>query len=217
MRHVSGFRSLEKSQHWLMPPGRSEVRPWTIRPARKAIAAFGATLYLSALVGCQAPNPGATEYAVHAMGSVGREATLAALEAAIVEQGLTVEFRDATAGSIRAVPLATKIESERPLADQRLSSPQEQRTVIEARLAETPNGVDVYCRARVERLVTHAYRLATESRRPDDRPGVTPIEEEAGTTAQQNAVWQFVRRDRLMERAILDAVSAKITATSPAP
>jgi hypothetical protein len=55
------------------------------------------------------------------------------------------------------------------------------------------------------------YRLS------DDPGQQTPIDEDAATTAQQNAVWTRVRRDRTLERALLDELRDQLArASAPA-
>jgi hypothetical protein len=43
--------------------------------------------------------------------------------------------------------------------------------------------------------------------RLSDRPGDTPIEQDAATTTAQNTIWTAVGRDRALERALLTAIS----------
>jgi hypothetical protein len=61
----------------------------------------------------------------------------------------------------------------------------------------------------------HAYRLS-------DNPGQeTPLDADAATSSQQNTVWTRVRRDRALERALLDELREQFAAreleTAPAP
>ncbi len=53
-----------------------------------------------------------------------------------------------------------------------------------------------------------AYRLS------DDPGQETPLETDAATTAQQNTVWTRVRRDRTLERALLDELREQFTRLS---
>ena len=41
-----------------------------------------------------------------------------------------------------------------------------------------------------------------------DLPNTTPIQRDAATTERQNTVWTFVRRDRQMERSLLDELAS---------
>lgn len=56
-----------------------------------------------------------------------------------------------------------------------------------------------------------------------DLPNTTPIQQEAATTERQNTVWTFVRRDRQMERCLLDELASEFAppvaepAAMPAP
>lgn len=57
----------------------------------------------------------------------------------------------------------------------------------------------------VERQDTaRALTMQQPAGRLSDSPGYTPIERDAATTERQNTVWTRVRRDRRLERAILD-------------
>jgi hypothetical protein len=76
--------------------------------------------------------------------------------------------------------------------------------------------VNVERRDTVQRAVTPAtgYRLS-------DSPGAeTPVDRDAATTLEQNTVWTFVRRDRTLERQLLDEVRERFArgeaATQPA-
>ncbi len=48
-------------------------------------------------------------------------------------------------------------------------------------------------------------------------PNYTPIERDAATTERQNAVWTFVRRDRKLERSLLDELVDELTPPAARP
>ena len=48
-----------------------------------------------------------------------------------------------------------------------------------------------------------------ERQRMSDNPGQTPIERDAATTAQQNTVWTFVKRDVRLERELLSELQER--------
>jgi hypothetical protein len=70
------------------------------------------------------------------------------------------------------------------------------------------NGGQTVARLRVDVERRDTERQAMMQPRPNrlsDNPGQeTPIDVDAATSAQQNTVWTLVRRDRTLERALLD-------------
>lgn len=56
-----------------------------------------------------------------------------------------------------------------------------------------------------------------EQGRISDTPGYTPIERDSATTREQNAVWTYVRRDRQLERAILEEIQSLFADESEEP
>jgi hypothetical protein len=50
-----------------------------------------------------------------------------------------------------------------------------------------------------------------------DLPNTTPIQHEVGTTESQNTVWTFVRRDRQMERCLLDELACEFAPPAVEP
>lgn len=55
-----------------------------------------------------------------------------------------------------------------------------------------------------------------EEHRLSDSPSRTALERDAATSTRQNTVWTFVRRDRALERAILDEVADRLSPAAPA-
>jgi hypothetical protein len=76
-------------------------------------------------------------------------------------------------------------------------------------------------RVDIERRDTERQALMQpRSYRLGDTPGQeTPIEADAATTSEQNTVWTRVRRDRKLERALLDELRDQFArlATEEAP
>ncbi|MCG3126726.1 MAG: hypothetical protein CHACPFDD_01579 [Phycisphaerae bacterium] len=75
-----------------------------------------------------------------------------------------------------------------------------------ARLRIRPSGDGSVAEVRVDlerRETTTSLSPANDSRL-GDRPGYTPIERDAATTDRQNTVWSRVRRDRALERSLLN-------------
>lgn len=65
-------------------------------------------------------------------------------------------------------------------------------------------------RIQTERYVTPNLRAMSNQFRPDDRPGVTPIQEEAGLTPAQQEYWNPEGRDSRMEAQILQRLAEVI-------
>ena len=80
-----------------------------------------------------------------------------------------------------------------------------------------PRGGSTTARLRIdlERQDT-AQRAASppDAYRLSDSPAYTPIERDAATTDQQNTVWTKVKRDRSLERALLEELCEQL---APAP
>jgi hypothetical protein len=79
-------------------------------------------------------------------------------------------------------------------------------------------GDDVVARLRVdiERQDTARREVFQPDRhRLSDAPGQTAIERDAATSAQQNTVWTFVKRDRRLERALLAELQGRFAPQPP--
>ncbi len=81
-------------------------------------------------------------------------------------------------------------------------------------------GPDALARLRID--VEREDTLSQETMHPgqnrlSDSPAYTSIERDAATTPTQNRVWTYVRRDRALERQLLDELSALFGADSPSP
>lgn len=62
--------------------------------------------------------------------------------------------------------------------------------------------------ARSEAFQPESYRLS-------DAPSRTALERDAATSTRQNTVWTFVKRDRKLERAILDEIADRLGGPTP--
>lgn len=74
-------------------------------------------------------------------------------------------------------------------------------------------------RIDVERLDTARQRVMhPRGYRLSDAPGEdTPVARDAATTEEQNTVWTRVRRDRSLERALLEELRARFEPAAPPP
>lgn len=81
-----------------------------------------------------------------------------------------------------------------------------------ASFATSARGSNAVARLRidVERRDTERRPMTVrEGSRLSDAPGYTAVETDAATTASQNEVWTFIRRDTQLESALLAEVQAK--------
>ncbi len=74
-------------------------------------------------------------------------------------------------------------------------------------------------RIDIEREDTRRRLVFQQESRLTDSPSYTPIQRDAATTEGQNTVWTLVRRDRTLERALLDELrdwAASLAEAEPA-
>ncbi|RIK65512.1 MAG: hypothetical protein DCC65_12580 [Planctomycetota bacterium] len=74
---------------------------------------------------------------------------------------------------------------------------------------DTGAGCVAKCVVRVQRLDTADHRVFRDQNRFDDYPTETPIDGEAGVSAEKEDVWTDMPRDRQLEREILDALKLR--------
>ncbi len=85
------------------------------------------------------------------------------------------------------------------------------RRVAHCIVGKRSDGALVRIRVDVQRLDSSRRPAGRdEGYRVDDSPAYTPIDRDAATTEQQNTLWTTVRRDREMERLILDELDAQL-------
>lgn len=78
--------------------------------------------------------------------------------------------------------------------------------MVQVRVEDAETGVRIFCKVTVQTQSTQSYRLLSGERSGDDRAETTPIDRDAATTAEQNSVWQTVRRDKPTEHLVLAAI-----------
>ncbi|NLG44224.1 MAG: hypothetical protein GX547_13330 [Phycisphaerae bacterium] len=94
------------------------------------------------------------------------------------------------------------------------------RRVAHFSLARSGSGTLARLRINVERRDTERVANALmPTQTLGDLPTVsaTPIQREAATTERQNTVWTFVRRDRQMERCLLDELASEFAPSAVEP
>ncbi len=152
---------------------------------------------------CVGPDVARLTFTVRHLPTQDRLGLLDTAETALVKLGYRIRSRDAAAGVLMTEPTDLASTDRRST---RMGSPVRMRRLVEVRVTSTDSATSVYCKAIVQELVTEAHRLFALDRDGIDRPARTPIDREAATTREQNAVWRTIRRDRSTERAILSAI-----------
>lgn len=153
------------------------------------------------LTACESPGPTPLEYGVRSIAKRERAAMLDTAEAAMVAAGFQIDKRDAVAGVVTSLP------DESPTTDRGRHARARTRRVAEVRFADGGDSVKVYCKVMVQELASGAYGLYAQDRATTDSPGeYTAINRDAATTEKQNTLWRTVRRDKMVERAILDQI-----------
>ncbi len=113
---------------------------------------------------------------------------------------------DASSRRITTTPIEFTTERESGTARDLYRGRSTMRRSAQLYVARTGGQTVARIRVDVERRDTERQTIMQpQGHRLSDNPGQeTPIETDAATTAQQNTVWTYVRRDRTLERAILD-------------
>ncbi|RME40048.1 MAG: hypothetical protein D6788_04210 [Planctomycetota bacterium] len=158
--------------------------------------------------GCAAPGPTPQTYTVRRFPITDHARLLTAVRNALEAEGLPVaRIEDDTITTRpRPVPPAERIDlPSRPLGRAR----DLWRSAV-VRLVETEEGYEVYCKVLLRERVTETHRVIAMDARGMDTPVATPIEREGATTAEQNTVWRDLRRERTIERRILNAVRKEL-------
>jgi hypothetical protein len=81
-----------------------------------------------------------------------------------------------------------------------------------AHFSVAPTGKDTVARLRIDIERRDTERVANAPLPKEslgDLPSYTPIQQDAATSERQNTVWTFVRRDRQLERSLLDELASE--------
>lgn len=167
---------------------------------------------LTALSGCVASGPVALRYSVRTAAASELDRAWEASAATLSALGYQVDDRDRHSGVLTAESIEKKTVSFSIGARGR--TPVLIRRRVELRVKPVSAGVKMFCKVVVQHQTTEAHRWLAFDRTSSDMPGRTPIERDAGTTIEQNTVWETVRRDKATERAILSAILDRM---QPAP
>ena len=157
--------------------------------------------------GCATRDLSPLSHSVRHIRGGDRTAVLDAARSALSGLGYPIDRVDQVAGVVTSQPVPTKSLRE-PVHPRgtRISSRSDVRQIAEVRVTYAGDDVKVYCRVLLQEQTTRVHQIFAQDRGISDMPDATPIDRDAGTTEQQNIVWQNVSRDKTAERAILRAI-----------
>lgn len=170
---------------------------------------FKGSAWLVLLTSCTAPSPTPMDYTVRHVQQRDRSASLDAAEAALIDLGYQIERRDPVEGVITTQPVEAQagLDSARPVS---LRTRPKTRRIVEVRVQNDGGATKVFCKVLIQEQTTEAHRMFASDRAGSDTPGdYTPINRDAATTAEQNTAWRAVRRDKSVERNVLDAITER--------
>lgn len=159
--------------------------------------------------GCAAPGSAPAGYSSRRVSTVAWADAFDRAREVLADQGYRLAQADPAEGVLQTRPVPASPQEARRRSRIRFSSPRSLQRVVLVRLARTADSITVYCRVALRERVTEAHRLLQHSLVASDLPGETPIDREGATTPEQNTVWRTVRRDKVAEQAILEAILAK--------
>lgn len=163
--------------------------------------------------GCAAPQISHLQFGSRRIPGATRSAVFATAQQVLVDLGYRLRRADPESGVITTEPTAVKLDTESVGGRATLSSSGRGRRIVEVRLVEGSSGANVHCRVAIQLLTTEAHRMFRHEAVGADIPNETAIDLEAASTAEQNAVWKTIRRDKPAERQILDAIVARAAAS----
>lgn len=176
---------------------------------RTGSASLVGLVMTACLGGCVSPRMSPLRFGSRHIPGAARSVVFAAARQALVDLGYRLNQVDSESGVITTEPTVAKLEAHIARDRPRLSSSERGRRVVEVRLVDDPFGANIRCRVAIQLLTTEAHRMFRHEAAGADIPRETAIDLEAASTAQQNAVWKTVRRDKSAERQILDAIVAR--------
>lgn len=181
-----------------------------------AIACFGL-----ASIGCSSTNDSVSEQRSTggATPQTFRNATLASVfdaGAEAMRENFTVVRVSQGRGTVEAGPESfTQRGGTARVTDSALKPTYQMRRIGTLWISDDGDGVVVNCQIRMQRLDTTDYRSQQTHMQFNDLPTDTPIDNEAGLTADQREAWTEQPRDQTMERQILGAISRRLHGESP--
>jgi len=202
---------MERTKSQKVETSKPRSRRFDVSAFRRFIGAASlVVLAVTACVGgCAAPQISHLQFGSRRIPGATRSAVFAAARQALVDNGYRLNRVDSESGVITTEPTVAKLDPQTAGGRAMLSSSGRGRRVVEIRLVEGPSGSNIHCRVAIQRLTTEAYHMFRHEAPGTYIPSETAIDLEAASTAEQNAVWKTIRRDKPAERQILDAIVAR--------
>jgi len=172
-------------------------------------------MYLSSLVlcisSCASSGPAVLNYSLRQLPVIDPIELARNAEHALMEEGYTIDRSNKDDSTITTLPMTT-IRPNLKLDRRRLvgQKPELRRQAF-IRIIQRADSVKIHCKVTLQELVTEMHRFMVLDRQGIDTPTSTPIQREGATTVKQNSVWRTIRRDKLQERRILDAITSSTT------
>ncbi len=173
----------------------------------RRLTVLAITIVAAALAGGCAPPADQTDFQVQVIDAPPHQA----LSEAIVV--LRREFPQLAANPSRLEVNSAPVEfvsHQSGTASELVHAPARMRRTAHLRVAPQGGGAVVMLRIDVDREDTARRRVferPASEYRLSDSPSYTPIEREAATTEEQRTLWTPVRRDRAMERSLLNELA----------
>lgn len=173
--------------------------------SRSQVSLIGGLLLVGS-TGCATSPPSELLFHVRPMTGISTEAAFGLGERALTSLGYAIDLSDLDSGRLTTVPILSSGRGEPASSGTNLGRPVAVRRIAEFRVHPMGDSVRVYCRVVVQQRLVGAERMYLRQAPISDLPGETPIERGAATTGKQNEVWRTVRRDKVRERQIMDAL-----------
>lgn len=173
----------------------------SIRVTVVAVVCFVA----AATVGCQSPATGMSGYNVRRLADTETTHVFNAARQTLEGYGFSIRRADIDRGWLVTHP-ARPHDLETAATRDVFGREADERRVATIRILPDPAGSVVYCKVEIQQPYRDEFRLYADAHRASDTLSDTPIDRDAATTDEQNTVWRTLRRDRDLERSLLDAV-----------
>ena len=163
---------------------------------------------------CQSPAPTGRSHTLLRQRSVTPAVAFSAAEQALRER-FRIQVRDPVAGLLRTEPVITEAPPEPARVVDTLRTRRRVRKVVEVRVEPEGDGVAIGCKAVIEENQAREHRLFAREHSLSDVPSDTPADREAAVTAEQDAVWRVIRRDKTLEGQICQAINELLSEPGP--
>lgn len=179
--------------------------PAMIRTYIRLLLMFAAVTTLASTIGCQSPDAAMSGYNARHLASVETAQVFTVTRHVLEGYGFAIRRADIDRGWMVTQP-ARAHELEAAAIRDILGREADERRVVTMRVLPESAGATVYCKVEVQQPYSDEFSLYSDAHKPSDTLSDTPIDRDAATTDEQNTVWRTRRRDRDLERSLLDAV-----------